>query len=418
MSDSDQMRTGILWAGVEKFLVQGVAFAQGVILARLLCPQDFGLAAMLAIFIGIGVSLSEFGLGTALVVRGGDPWRIMRWNVGVSLACYSVLVLCAPLIADFYGIPRLRELTWVMAFSVVCYSFGTVPDACLQRAQRYRAIAWANGLSAVGSALATVSLALAGCGVWSIAACGLVSAVLRSGLLWLLAGCEVKKVAYTARETSPFRPTLTLGAKYAASGLLDVMWTHLAALMIGKVQNPVSVGLFNRADGWVSAARNCTNPIVARVAFPRLAADFGAGDGARARRDALRLALLNLILLWAGLAVLAIWTGPIVRMVFGAQWLPCVPYMRILILGAAWTPITNVSCCLVRASGQAGRQLAADVVRRSAGLAFLASGSAWGIAGVCWAKAASEFFDALVAMAVAVRVLAARSKGRNGRDDA
>lgn len=54
--------------GIEKIVVYGINFVHGVILARLLCPEDFGLTAMLGIFIGLGGTLAESGLGTAMAL--------------------------------------------------------------------------------------------------------------------------------------------------------------------------------------------------------------------------------------------------------------------------------------------------------------------------------------------------------------
>lgn len=401
MLDSNSMKTGIFWAGAEKLFVQAIAFAQGVFLARLLSPEDFGLAAMLAIFIGVGVGLAEFGLGTVLVVRGGDSRRVLRWNVGMAIGLYVVLALGAPLIADFYGEPRLCDLTRVMAFSIVVYAMGTVPDACLQRAQRFGKIAWANGISALGSALVTVVLALRGWGVWAIAACGISSAMLRSSLLWLFCrsrGCE------SFDEEVSFGDTLKLGAKYALSSLINTAWVHVSALLIGKLQSPVAAGLFNRADGWTAAVRNGVNPIFARVAFPCLAEDFRV-NARRVRRNALMYAGVNLAMLLPLLLMLYIWTDSIVRVIFGEQWIICVPYIRILLLGAACTPLSNVAGCLIRASGHAGKLVAGDIVRKSVGFGLLFAGCRWGLAGICWAKAMADGVDAVVNVVLAISIL-------------
>ena len=95
----------MLYTGLEKILVQGIGFAQGVILARLLKPGDFGLAAMLGIFLGVGTALAESGLGMAYVVYGRNSKRVFWWNVGIGAAIYAILALLAPVVASFYGEP-------------------------------------------------------------------------------------------------------------------------------------------------------------------------------------------------------------------------------------------------------------------------------------------------------------------------
>ena len=129
---------GMVWTGAEKVLVQGMGFVQGVILARLLRPHDFGLAAMLGLFLSLGSALAETGLGTAYVVYGGDARRVFAWNVGVGAAIYAVLAASAPWIAGFYGEPALKPLTWIMGAGMValaaCVAGGREALECVERA--------------------------------------------------------------------------------------------------------------------------------------------------------------------------------------------------------------------------------------------------------------------------------------------
>ena len=103
---------------IEKFLVQGVGFVQGLLLARLLSPEDFGLAAMLGIFLSVGLGLAEAGLGAAYVVYGGNSRQVLKWNLGIAFGLYAILALAAPAIADFYEQPILKNLTWVMGWGL------------------------------------------------------------------------------------------------------------------------------------------------------------------------------------------------------------------------------------------------------------------------------------------------------------
>ena len=115
---------GILWTGIEKVVVYGINFVQGVILARLLCPEDFGLTVMLGISLGLGGTLAESGLGTALVIgvkgRGDGVRRLERqvlgWNVGTAVGIYVVLSLRLHAWArhvlaglDLWGLQRLAH---------------------------------------------------------------------------------------------------------------------------------------------------------------------------------------------------------------------------------------------------------------------------------------------------------------------
>lgn len=392
---------GLVWTGLERAFVQVLAFMQGVVLARLLCPEDFGLVAMIGIFLSVGAALAESGLGMALVVRGGDERRAFLWNVSAGVALYLLLCACAPLIAAFYRQPVLRPLVWVMGLVLVVQSAGCVPIARLTRMQQFAELALTNGVSAVVAAAAAVTSAGLGAGVWSIAACGLWGAAMRTGLAWWL---SMRVPMCGEADAAGFRALLKLGGGYLVSGLIHTLYLNLYELVLGRLQGPVSVGLFNRSSGWVAAARNSVNPTVERVAFPQMAL-AARSRGGRQRRICLKFGLLNIVLLWPVMVALWIWADEIVGCVFGAQWLSCVPYLRILILGQLCSPLANIALCVLRAKGRADLILRTDAIKKPLGFAALACGLPFGLTGVCWAKVASDVFEALTDMAFVAKDL-------------
>lgn len=380
---------GLIWTGLEKVFVQGVSFAQGVVLARLLCPADFGLAAMLGIFLCVGTTLAECGLGAALVVKEfagcgrAVERKVLRWNLGVGCALYLALCAAAPLIADFYRQPILCGLTWVMGLGIVVNTAGSVATARLNRELRFGALAWANCVSTLVAAAVAVAMAVRGMGVWSVAALGVCAAGVRTVLVWILAKGGKDEAAGDGKVA--FGDLLGYGWKLMASGLIHSVYINLYELVIGKMMTPHAVGLYNRGNGWVTAARNFVNPTVERVAFPVL-----AKSGARG----MRFLLLNVALLWPGMAALWVWAPEIVGFVFGERWLASVPYLRILVCGQAFSPFGNVALNVLRARGRADLILKTDAVKKPLGLLALACGIPFGIIGICWAKVASDFFEA------------------------
>lgn len=384
-----EISKGLFWTGLEKLFVQVVSFAQGVVLARLLCPEDFGLAAMLGIFLGLGATLADCGLGSALVVRKFADCGLLAerkallWNLGVGGAIYLALCAAAPGIAAFYHQPALREIVWVMGLGIVLNAASCVPTARLTREMQFRKMSAANAASTLVAAAVAVVMALRGAGVWSVATLGVVQAGVRTACVWALA--RTAERADAARSAVAFRDLLRYGAGVMASGLIHSVYINLYELILGKMQNPAAVGLYNRGNGWVTAARNFVNPTIERVAFPVLAKTETRG---------MRFLALNIALLWPGLAVLWIWAPEIVSFVFGDQWLASVPCLRILICGQLFTPFGNIALNTLRARGRADLILRTDAVKKPLGLAALACGIPFGLVGICWAKVASDFFEA------------------------
>ena len=376
-------RIGILWTGLEKVVIYCIGFLQGVVLARLLKPEDFGLAAMLGIFTGIGGVLAESGLGTALVVKASgrgiaSDRAALKWNVGVALSLACAFTAASPLVAGWYGAQILAPLLATLSAAMVVNAAGVSAAARLTRLQMFDKLAAANVAQTLLGALAAIGMALAGCGVWSIAGLVIAQSVARTGVLWWLAW--PRRDEPESVET-PLRELLGYGWKLTASGMVHSAYCNLYSLLIGKLWSPASVGLFTRGERWARLPGELVNESVGRVALPK----FVSGEcGAR------RMALENALLLWPLLAALWLFSGPIVGFVLGEQWLECIPYIRIIILGQLFTPFTNVALNALKSDGRTDLILVSDAIKKPVGIVALLIGCRFGIEGVCWAKVASD----------------------------
>ena len=397
----------MLYTGIEKVLVQGIGFAQGVVLARLLKPEDFGLAAMLGIFLGVGTALAESGLGMAYVVYGRNSRRVFWWNVGIGAAIYAVLAALAPFIAAFYGEPVLKPLLWVMGLGMVLNAASVLGSARLQRERRFGALSSVNVVTTLAAFLAAVALALCGWGVWAIAWTGVIGAVLR-----LAALAATRSLGFAPGDGGDFRKMLGYGLKLTLSGLIHTIYTNAYNLVVGKMFSPAAVGLFARAQRWAALPADAVNESVNRVALP---------DMAQGRRGAGSYLLLNVLLLWLLLAALWLFADAIIGLVLGPSWLECVPYIRILIVGVSFTPVASMSLQYVRAKGRSDLVLVADAIRRPVQLGLLVTGACLvasggcgnGVALLCWTKVAGDAVDVVAALFVAMRLWRERRGLRN-----
>lgn len=385
-----KLPSGILWTGLEKVLVQGLGFVQGIILARLLCPEDFGLTAMLTVFIGLGIVLAESGLGTAYVVLGGNSRKILLWNVGIGAVIYCVLFLLAPLIADFYREPVLAPLVRVMGLGIVLNAACAVGCAQLQRAQRFRELSTVNVVSSLVPMLLALVLAWQGAGVWAIAWSGVAYGAVR---LLCLVPCVC-----LPKDDAPIGPLLSYGGKLVVSGIIHTIYSNCYQLVIGKLFNPASVGLFTRGQRWAMLPSDVINEAVVRVALPRFAGENGSG------RSTGRFLVLNAALLWTGLAVLCVFAEKIVGAVLGSQWLDCVPYLRILLVGQFFTPVSNIALTFIRASGRSEVLIQTDLVKKPLGLLALAVGAPFGLTGLCWSVVANDVIEVATDLYFVTRV--------------
>ena len=388
----------MFWTGLEKLLVQGIGFAQGVILARLLKPGDFGLAAMLGIFLGVGTALAESGLGMAYVVYGCNSRRVFWWNVGIGAVIYFVLALFAPFIANFYGEPVLKPLLWVMGLGVILNSACVLGNARLQRERKFGRLSAINVATTLVAFIAAVAFALSGYGVWAIAWMGVVGAVLR-----LVAFAAARTLRFASDDDGDFRKMLGYGLKLTLSGLVHTAYLNAYNLIVGKMFSPAAVGFFSRGQRWAALPTEVVNDSVGRVALPDMA------QGVKSARAYL---LLNTLLLWPILVALWLFADVVVGFVLGSAWLECVPYIRILLVGVLFTPVTNISLQYIRAKGRSDLILLTDAIKKPIQIGLLVAGafvlsvgcSGQGVFLLCWTKVAGDMVEAVADMVVALRL--------------
>ena len=134
--------SGLFWRYGERICAQGVSFIVGIILARLLSPDDYGMLSLLTVFITITNTIITCGFGTALVRKKGadekDFSTVFYFNTALSVIAYIILFLVAPLIADFYKMPAMIPAFRVLALSLVIGAVNTIQHAYVQKAMRFK----------------------------------------------------------------------------------------------------------------------------------------------------------------------------------------------------------------------------------------------------------------------------------------
>lgn len=165
----DKTVRGVAWSFVERFSVQGVTFALELIIARLVGPENFGLIAMLAIFMSVSQVFIDGGFSSALIQRQerseADFSTVFYINIAISLVLYAALFVGAPAIARFFNQPILEPVTRVYSLNLVINSLVAVNKTKLTIAVDFKTQSKISFFSALLSGLFGVSLALMGWGV-------------------------------------------------------------------------------------------------------------------------------------------------------------------------------------------------------------------------------------------------------------
>jgi O-antigen/teichoic acid export membrane protein len=380
-----KVSTATLWSAADILTRQGVQFAVAVILARLLSPEEFGTIALLGLFAGIASVLVEGGMSSALVqqreVSDEDLSTVFWLNLGAGVIAACVLWLAAPQIAAFFEKPILVPLTAVMAVNVLIGACGAVQQTLFVKRLDMRPVTIASAASIVGSSVFAVVMAWQGYGVWALAGQTFVSGAVATALLWLQSSWRPS----FAFSVASARRLFGFGGYMLASGLLDMSFNQLYTLIVGKLYGPAELGLYGRAQATSQTPSAVLNGIVARVAFPVFAR---AESEARLAAD-MRLALQAMMFVNApvmlGLAAVA---EPLVFVLFGPRWIPCVPVLQVLCLAGLMMPLHVLNLQALMGLGRSALFFRLEVIKKVVGIALVCSAASQGALGIAWAMVA------------------------------
>ncbi len=378
---SDNLRhktiTALSWSFLESVGVQGVRFIIGIVLARLLIPEQFGLVGMLMIFMAVAQTFLDSGFGAALIQKKEatqkDICSIFYFNILIGLVVAGLLCLAAPWIASFYRQPVLTPLTRVMSLVIIINSFGLIQSTILSKEIDFKTQTKVGLISNVLSGVIGVTLAASGFGVWSLVVQQISSAFFRTVSLWFW---NVWRPALVFSLVS-LRGMFSFGSRLLVSGLLEQIFRNIYLLVIGKLFLPADLGFFTRAKSLQEVPSQTLPEIVYRVTFPVFATI--QDDPARLKRGMKKvltiLALVNFPMM-IGLAVIA---RPLVVALLTERWADSIPYLQLLSFLGLLYPVHLINLTLLQALGRSDLFLRLEIIKKVLIVINVAVTWRWGI---------------------------------------
>lgn len=379
MTDSLKSKTlhALSWSFVQGIGLRGIQFVVGIILARLLLPEQFGLIAMLLIFMDVAQSILDSGFGAALIQRQcvtkKDASSVFYFNILVGIIAAVCLCGLAPWVAGFYGQPVLTPLLRVMSLVLVINAFGMVQGTLLTKMLDFRTQTKVSLIASLLSGVIGMGMAYRGFGVWSLAAQQLSSAAFRTVFLWI---CSNWRPAWLFSMQS-LREMFGFGSKLLCTGLLNTIFDNIYVIVIGKLFSPADLGYFSRANNLQQLPSQTLSGMVARVTFPVFSTI--QNDPERLKRG-MKKALTTLVLvnfpLMIGLAAVA---RPLVLVLLTDKWAPCIPYLQLLCLVGLMFPLHLINLNVLQAVGRSDLVLRLEIVKKALIILNIVITWRWGI---------------------------------------
>lgn len=383
MSDNLRQKTknGLIWSTVERFSNQSVGFVFSIILARLLCPSDYGIVAMITIFFAVAQAFVDSGFANALIRKNNrtekDLSTCFYFNILVGLFAYIVFFIAAPWIANFYNQPILTMIIRLESVTMFLNSLCIVQQALLTIQINFKTQAKISLASTIMSGIIGVILAYNGFGVWALVWQGISNALVRMILLWKFSTWRPR---YGFSKES-FHYLFGYGSKLLASGLLDTTYNNIYPIIIGKLFTPADLGYFSRAQGLATLPSSNLTSVLQRVTFPVLSEI--QDDMERLETNYRKLLKMSAFIIFPLMMLLAAIARPLVDILLTDKWDNCVIYLQILCVALMWHPIHAINLNLLQVKGRSDLFLRLEIIKKILGVIIILITFSMGLKAMC-----------------------------------
>lgn len=360
----------LIWKFLERAGTRLIQVIVQVILARLLMPKDFGLVAIMMVFINLANVFVQSGFNTALIqnkhVTDIDYSSIFYLSLAFSGILYILLFTFAPLIAVFYKMRNLVAVLRVLAIILFFGAINSIQNAVIARNFMFKQLFFSSLGAIIGSGIIGILLAYSGYGVWALVWQQISNQMFICVIMWFTVMWRPKLLFSLNRV----RSLLSFGWKLLLSTLLNTLYLEMRTLVIGKEFSPQELGYYNRGGLFPMVVVSNIDGSLQSVMLPAYSNE--QDDPSRVKCLVRKTITMSTFLTFPCLAGLIAMADPLVRLLLTEKWLPCVPFLRIACLSYALVPIHTANLDSINAMGHSEIFLRLEIIKKIVGVTFIA----------------------------------------------
>ena len=358
--------SGASWSFAGRIMQQGVQFIIGIILARLLLPEEYGLVAMALVFITVFYVFVDSGFSSAIVQRkeitNSDLSTVFYLNMGVSIIVFTILYFSAPLIADFYNESQLVNIVRVLSIIIILYALTIVQNSIIKRDVNFKLKTRIEIISQILSGVVAIYLAYKGYGVWVLIWKTLLNQVFVNLQLW------IKNNWFPSFEfsRSSFKELFSFSSKLLISGILDRVYQQIHRLVVGKFFPAAELGFYTRAEQFKDLPSQAVSNSLMSFLLPVFSKMQDEPE--RLKKAAQKVLKIVMFFNINALILIGILAEPIIQVLLGGKWLPTVPYLQLIVFVGVFYPMHAINVQILTALGRSDLFLKIEVIKKIVGI--------------------------------------------------
>lgn len=368
---------GVGWSAADALLGQGVTFIVGLVLARLLSPDEYGLIGICLIFTTVLNGIVDSGFSNALIrkkdITDEDYNTMFTTNMAISIILYVLLFVSAPFVSDFFHRVELTALVRVTGLVLFCNALSITQVTILAKRIDFKTKTKASLVSAVVSGVIGIAMAFIGFGVWSLVTQQLSRQLLYTLSLWVLNKWCPKFTFYK----DSFKYMWGFGWKLLASGILNNVWNQLYQVVIGKCYTPSTLGHYTRANDYANLFSANLASIVQRVSYPVLSEMQDNKERmVLGYRKLIKVTMFVTTVCMISLGAVA---EPMIYTLIGTKWYEAATYLPLICVSMSLYPLHAINLNILQVLGRSDIFLYLEVPKKIVGLIPIGIGIFCGI---------------------------------------
>lgn len=364
-----QIISGLFWKFGERIFAQGVSFIVSLVLARMLLPEEYGIVALVLVFINLANVFVTNGLGETLIqkpnAKQSDFSTMFFCSLFLSIFLYILLFCSAPFIAKFYNNKQLILVLRVLGLQVPLSSVNTIQQAYVSKRMMFRKFFYSTIGGTLISGIIGIALAYNGAGIWSLVVQYMTNTVINTCILFI----TVKWYPTLEFDKDSAKTLLSFGWKLVAAQFMNQVYVELKNLFIGKIYTPSDLASYNKGEQFPSVLVMNINSAISSVLFPAMSiANQEKGKLKELTRQSIMMSSYVVFPIVTGLMIVA---EPMIRLLLTDRWISCVPFLQISCLFWMFQPSQTANVQAIKAAGRSDICLKLEMIKKTIGVILL-----------------------------------------------
>ena len=362
---------GTFWSAADAFLGQGITFIVGIVLARLLSPEEYGMIGICLIFTTILNGIVDSGFSNAIIRKkeatDEDYNTMFITNMVVSIVLYVILYFSSPLISNFFKL-ELTSLIRSIGLVLIINALSLTQQTNLTKKIDFKTKTKASLVSAILSGIVGTVLAYMGFGVWALIAQQLSRQGIYTIALWILN----RWIPNFTFSKSSFKYMWGFGWKLLVSGLLDRLWSQMYQIIVGKFYNAATLGQYTQGREYANIFSANLTSIVQRVTYPVLAEVQDEKERmVAAYRKVIKITMFVTSICMISLGAVA---EPLIYCLIGPKWHEAATYLPLICVSMSLYPLHAINLNMLQVQGRSDIFLYLEIIKKTIAIGPLCIG--------------------------------------------